>query len=307
MTGKKPLEWILRGFRLEGLLFDLAVAAAGYALPALFLPTDDELLTTWATGGVVLLALFVVFFVVAQMGLVWRRFDDAYGPGFRRGLAGFVIFLGTSGLYLGLLIFLVLYEFVPLQEQAGSEGGFVACMLLSLAALWGYHAGFPWQPPERSKKIKKVPLSVLIYVPLVMMVPCLPISALVVGRGLGWFVGVLALFVGLAAVIAPMALHQRYDEWTPPPLVRRVAGVLLPVVGAAALLLWQRLFVLAMRQASLNNFDVVDVDFVFWWAVGAGLVPFRAISLFAPPISPLNVVVAVGSFAAYLSALYGAI
>jgi hypothetical protein len=308
MTGKTVLDRLLRGFRLEALVFDLAIAAAGYALPALFLPTDDDLLRTWSTGGVVLLVLFVVFFVVMQMGLVWRRFRDELGRGFLLGLASTVIGLATSGLYVGMLIFLVLFKLIPFQEQAGSEAGFVVCALLSVAALWGYCAGFPYEPPERrGKKLKKVPLSALLYVPLTMLLPCLPIGALVVGNAVGWFWGLLLFLGGVAAVIAPMALQQRYDRWTPPPLVRRVAGVLLPIVGAAMLLLWQRLFVLAMRQASLNNFDVVDVDFVFWWAVGAGLVPFRAISLLAPPISPLNVAVAVGSFAAYLSALYGSI
>jgi hypothetical protein len=305
------LKAAIRGVRPDVLLFDLAVGFAAVALPGIFLPGDEELAGV-APGGAALLTVLVVFLVVFQMGGVHRRLTEG-APAFLRVVGGLAITLGTTGLYIGLLVFLVLFDLLPFTAAIGSEAGFLSCLLLSLAALWGFAAGFPASAAEpgrtrgRTSKKKRDPTAALLFVPLTMLLPSLIIGALVTGHGAGWHWGLLVLLGGAAATVAPYVLIDRRDRWTAPRALRRVAPVAAAVAGAAALLLWERLFVLAIRQASINNFGVVDRDFVFWWAVAAGLVPFRAIVLLAPPYSVLHGLVAAASFATYLQALYEAI
>jgi len=135
----------------------------------------------------------------------------------------------------------------------------------------------------------------------------LVIGAMVVGHGVGWHWGALVLFGGAGLAVLPIFWHERWERWTPTPWLRRAGLVFLAIAGATALLLWQRLFVVGLRQASLNNFGVVDRDVVFWWSVAGGLVPFRAILLLAPPWSVPQVLVAGAALAVYLQELYGAI
>jgi hypothetical protein len=263
------------------------------------------------------------------MGILYRQYSSLLDSALPAFLMKFIFFLGVTGAYLALILFFAAYRIMP-WSGFSRELDMMLVLFPAYPLFWGLMLGIG---ADSLGEVKYV-----LYVPMTMAIPMVPLSAVLIGYHIKWYFGILAFPLLAGAFFLPyllenfltggintesikmkMALRMKKGltaeqaadkpEGKNIPPVKHLLNsawiyVIIPAGSAAALLLWQNMTMEMLEKAYANWKLPPDTDFIFVSLFISGIIPLRALAQLAPPIKPGNFLISAAALAYYIIMLY---
>lgn len=323
-----------RYLNVNELTFDIVVALIVFFGIDFLLPGGRRFVELYSPGQILVIALLSAFFVMLFLGDIYRRYINTTGSGVLIAFIKIVFFCAISSIYLVVLTFFTSHHVMPFSLAGIRELEMVVFLMPVYPVIWGVTLSFP---PDEIDSVKYT-----LYIPGMMAVALIPVTALMAGYYISWFLVLPVLVVLILLLAGPYYLKQRLMKKRSDEFFRRfhaelreekpvtqkdieriknnISGeydsravkfflsswhvVLFPVFCATALILWQKMTVEMLLQAWANWHVEPDLNTIFWILAVSGIVPVRILAEIAPPWKPVNTLVASGALLYYIVYLY---
>ena len=311
---------------LDELVFDLTLSVAALVVYRLIVPRDGFLFMKTGVVEMIVIILCVLFFTALFFAGILRKYDELsedcrlgiYPPAGNRihaidrlnkwmaetpfvgFLLGACIFVGINGLFI--LMPMDLYKAVTkIAVDAGREDAnqFIVMFTLFLAGMSVILAGVTLLKGLQSL-MKWFTITIIPFLAAVVMW----ITSIIYFAYLFGAVGVILFILissGLVAGIVLLKVYFRDREITDIPVLEKVVPpvrmIVIPIFTALAMMAWNEMILISSANQLADNHISIDMANIFPYLLLGGLIPIRAVILFAPPVKPLNIVIAGAAFA----------
>jgi hypothetical protein len=321
---------ISRYVSVRELVFDIIIVLFTAFVLRQINPDGKKLLEVMSPAGVLVLGLGINFAITLFMGSLYRSYSEYFDTGVMTVLVRFVFFLGITGMYLASILFFAAYRVMPWTGLA-REMDILIVLIPAYPLFWGVSCAFSM---EEIRNIKYV-----LYVPMTVTVPLVPVGAAIIGYHTRWYVGLIFFVILVLALVVPFMVRTILEKKSNARLLREMrdqrendqtaqqspAGVMaekgiagislhgaigawdelvLPPMAALAMLFWQNMTVEMLARAYRNWNMIPDTNVIFWSLILSGIVPLRVILQLAPPLKPVNMAISVASLAYYIFSLF---
>lgn len=297
MTENSP-KWNLKKlFNTEELVMDITIALFIPVIYHYLMPQGPRTLLLLTPATALVFAGMVSFVISIYLGHLYNRLGD---HGCNNGLVRFIFFLAVTGVFMGPIIMLAANKLIPSSwvKQGYSMFNY---MVPAGASLAGLMIGFR---PEYKEEVK-----FCFYVPGTVFVAVFPFTLINLFSAGQADTAFLTILITAFIFIVPLVLKKKLSnvfsrQVFQKKALRLSATILVTLLFAAALILWQESTLLGMVKAAINNKTTLSNSGVFWSLVAGGIIPIRLLASFTPPVRWANLGVTAVVFYFYIDSVF---
>ncbi|NPV03021.1 MAG: hypothetical protein HPY53_16730 [Brevinematales bacterium] len=301
VSNNKPMFRLDKWVNVYELAFDLAIAAATALIYRAAAPVTGLILVDNNPFQMIPVMAAAEFFIMLFFGQIYRAYNDEMlnPPRILSAFSDIVLFIAINGVFF--LMPAMLASAVRSIPEIGENVEFAFVPLSGAFIILGITLGFPRKRLKEIEPLLSIPLAIT---PLLGV-----ISLLFIIFTYGIIPGILYLiFVGGALLVNRLLIMspEREKPIKPAPNIRPVriiAGILLPIATALALIMWQEMVIVRAVHNSIAAGETLTPWNILVLLTIGGLLPVRLLAALAPPYKPVNTVVSIGAFIFYYTYL----
>ena len=290
-------KWV----NLYELVFDIAIAAVTALIYRAAAPVTGLILVDNNPIQMIPVMVMAEFFIMLFFGQIYRVYNNGMlnPPRILSAFSDIILFIAINGIFF--IMPAMLASAVKSIPEIGDNVEFAFVPLSGAFIILGITFGFPRKSLTEIEPLLSIPLAIT---PLLGI-----ISLLFIIFTYGIILGVLyLLFVGGALLANRLLLlsSEREKPVKPASSIRPgriIAGILLPIATAFALIMWQELVIVRAVHNSIAAGETLTPWNILVLLTIGGLLPVRLLAALAPPYKPVNTVISIGAFLFYYSYL----